>query len=139
VTASSRTDGASADASRPEADTGRVVRRRHVRWGALTGTVTLLYVAFFAFEVAAAGLWPRLYNRLHELQGNAVSRLVLAVVLVSALFHSFNGLRITLCDLVPRLAERGDGLRFTVQFLTFAIGIPLAFVICWPSLSEVIR
>jgi succinate dehydrogenase/fumarate reductase cytochrome b subunit len=73
------------------------------------------------------------------LQGNAVVRLVLAIVLVAALFHALNGLRITFTAMAPRAARHDQGLRSWVQFLTFAVGIPAAFVVCWPSISELFR
>lgn len=113
--------------------------RRTIRWGALAGTVTFLYVVFFAIEIAVAGLSPRVYNRLHQIQGNAFSRLVLALVVLAAIFHGLNGLRVTVCDMAPKLNAHEQGMRFAVQFLTFAVGIPAAFVVLWPSISELIR
>lgn len=109
---------------------------RRMRWSALAGTVVFAYVVFLAVEITAAGFDHRLYNRLHQLQGNAVVRILLGAVVLAALFHGLNGLRVTMCALVPRWSAHERGLRFTVQFLTFAVGIPAAFVVAWPSVSE---
>ncbi|MBI2706304.1 MAG: hypothetical protein HYX32_13575 [Actinobacteria bacterium] len=113
---------------------GRV--RRHLRWGPITGTLAFAYAVFFAIEVATIGFDPRLYTRIHQIQGNAVSRAVLAVVVLAGLFHGLNGLRITLVEMSARLARHAAGLQTAVQFLTFAVGVPSAFVILWPSVWE---
>ena len=111
--------------------------RRQVRWGALAGTLVFVYTAFLAVQIAAVGFDNnRLYTRLHQLEGNVVSRAVLAVVLVAALFHGLNGLRVTLVGMSARLARHDRGLHTAVQFLTFAVGVPGAFVILWPSIWE---
>lgn len=122
--------------SRAALRSGDEAVRRHVRWGPLAGTVLFVYVMFLAAQVAAAGFDSHLYTRLHQIQGNVVARAVLAVVLVAALFHGLNGLRITLVDISTRLARHDRGLRTIVQFLTFAIGLTGAFVILWPSVWE---
>lgn len=112
------------------------VPRRRVRWSALTGTIVFAYMVVFAIEIAAAGFAPRLYNRMYEVSGNAAVRLLLGCVLVAAIFHAGDGLRVTVCEMVPALKSRERGMRFAVQFVTFALGIPVAFAIFWPSLSE---
>ena len=121
------TDGASVVPAAP-------VGRR--RWGVLAGLVLYAYAAFLAIEMGAAGIDTRAFGRLHQIQGNVLVRFVLAGVLLAALFHSLNGLRIIVLAAVPRWSRHDEAVRSLVQFLTFAVGIPGAFVIVWPSVWE---
>jgi succinate dehydrogenase/fumarate reductase cytochrome b subunit len=106
--------------------------------GIVCGIVVFAYVVFFAVEVVVAGLDHRLYNRLHEIQGNVVSRVVLSVVVGCALYHGLNGLRLVFADVGP-LSRHQDALRSLVAFATFALAVPTAAVILWPSISDVFR
>ncbi len=101
--------------------------------------ILFLYAVLYAAEIAAAGFAPRAYNRMLEISGNAAARAGMAVVLLAALFHAFDGLRFTACVMSPRAARHEAALQSVAQFVTFAVGIPAAFVICWPSISELFR
>lgn len=120
----------------PDAAAVPAVPRRKIRWGALTGLVSFLYLVFVAVEVSLAGAAGKAYTRLHQLAGNGVARFVLAAVVPALIFHGLNGLRIVVQESVPSAAARERRLRFAVQFLTFAMAVPLAFVIVWPTVSE---
>jgi succinate dehydrogenase/fumarate reductase cytochrome b subunit len=108
------------------------------RIGVLTGLVVFVYALFLAAEIIVAGSDHRLYNRLHEIQGNVFARVALGVVVLCALFHGLNGLRLLVADR-PAAIRHDAALRSVVAFATFALGIPAAAVILWPSVSEVLR
>jgi succinate dehydrogenase/fumarate reductase cytochrome b subunit len=108
------------------------------RAGILTGLVLFAYAVFLAVEVVVAGFDHRLYNRFHEVQGNTFARAILAVVVLCAIYHGLNGLRMVAIDL-PLLSRHDLALRNLVVFATFALGIPAAAVILWPSISELVR
>jgi succinate dehydrogenase/fumarate reductase cytochrome b subunit len=108
------------------------------RAGVLTGLVVFVYAVFLAVEVIVAGVDHRLYNRLHEIQGNVFARGALGVVVLSALYHGLNGLRLLVADL-PVASRHDAALRSLVAFATFALGIPAAAAILWPSVSEAFR
>jgi succinate dehydrogenase/fumarate reductase cytochrome b subunit len=143
TTTTSADSGAGADAVHDVADEADiepvpVPPRPRNRAGVLCGVVVFVYALFLAVEVIVAGFDHRLYNRLHQVQGNVFARAVLAVVVGCALFHGLNGLRLMVADL-PALTRMQPTLRALVAFATFALGIPAAAVILWPSISELFR
>ena len=114
-------------------------RVRRVRWGAVSGTVVLVYVL-----VVCAAL-PRIadrdrFNRWGAAMGSLGARLVLCVVVLATLFHTLDGLRRTAGRGVPAPVDQDTpALRAAVLFVTWAMALPCFAVIVWPWVSETTR
>jgi succinate dehydrogenase / fumarate reductase cytochrome b subunit len=98
--------------------------------------VLLLYTVVIALQIVAVDVQPRLYNRLHQIEGNVFVRVLLTLVVLAALFHGLNGVKLVVVESFPRLATRDASATAAVQFLTFACWVPCAFIIMWPPVSE---
>lgn len=64
-----------------------------------------------------------------------VGRAALAVVVVGVLFHALDGLR----RLAGRTAAQDRRLAAAAAFLTWALGLPIALVVLWPAVQELVR
>jgi succinate dehydrogenase hydrophobic anchor subunit len=114
-----------------------VVRRR-VRWGAVAGVVVLAYVLVLSAVLVGIGDRNR-FNRWAGLAHSIGGRIVVALVVLAALFHTFDGLRRLLVEVAPSLARHDVRLRTGVLFLTWALAIPAGVMIVGPWVSETFR
>jgi len=113
-------------------------RVRRVRWGAVAGTVVLVYV--LAYSVALSRISDRnSFNRWGADMGSLGARLVICVVVLAALFHTFDGLRRMLGEVAPALVGRDRQLRAAALFATWALALPCFAVILWPWVAETTR
>ena len=72
----------------------------------ITGVAVILYLFAHIVDTALVGWGPEAYNRVTDAYKNpAVHVLELGLVL-AVLFHSINGIKITLIDFFPSLAGR---------------------------------
>ena len=109
----------------------RPERVRRVRWGAVAGTIVLVYVLVYcaALSRLAAGTGSTAGARPWAASG---ARLVLCGVVLAALFHAFDGLRRMLPDVVPSLVDQDRRLRAAALFATWALALPCFAIIVWP-------
>ncbi len=110
-------------------------RRRRVRWGAVSALVTFAFVLAVAGSLIVLGRDRSAFNRLADLAGNVVVRVVLVGVVVAAIHHTFDGLRVAVTDLVPAWQRHDRGWRLVTWFALGALGVPAAVVILWPVVS----
>ena len=115
-----------------------LARLRRVRWAAVAGAVLLVYVVLWAVALAVLPDRSR-FTQLGGLMGSLGGRLALAVVVLAALFHAFDGIRRMLIETWPTLASRDPQWRGLVQFATWALFVPAATVLIWPWISETFR
>lgn len=106
--------------------------RRRIRWGAVTSLGSSVYVLGAAVGLVVLRFDRVAFARLHDLLGTAPVRVGLCVVVVAAVHHAFDGLRVALVDLFPRTAGWSERLRALTDFVTAAAGIPVSLVILWP-------
>ena len=112
--------------------------KRSVPWGAVAGTVLLVYVVIFSLSLT--GLDDRAqFNRWGHAMGSIGARIALCGVMVAGLFHGLDGLRRMAIDVRPDLAEQNPRWRATVLFFTWALAIPAMAVIVWPWISATTR
>ncbi len=78
---------------------------------------------------------PELYDEVHALYGNVLLRIFEVGLLWALVFHSLNGLRIVLIDFFPGAVRNERRLFAGVVFLTFASGLPGAYVIMEPFID----
>jgi succinate dehydrogenase / fumarate reductase cytochrome b subunit len=108
------------------------------QWAFYAHRVTgFLVFAFLLLHVVDVSLvrWPSLYDDVHRLYGNVLLRLFEVGLLLSLLFHAFNGLRIIAVDFFPGAIRNERALFGAAVALTLAAGIPSAVVIMWPFLE----
>ncbi len=123
----------------PEAPpTPRRGRVRRVRWGAVAGTAVLVYVLVYCTALSQLASRDR-FNRWGAAMGSLGARLVLCGVVLATLFHTFDGLRRMLPDVVPSLVDQDRRLRAAALFATWALALPSFAVIVWPWVSETAR
>ncbi|HEY5154060.1 MAG TPA: hypothetical protein VIJ47_04950 [Acidimicrobiales bacterium] len=97
----------------------------------MAGVVVLAYVVVEA--VALLSINDRnQFNRWGAAMGSIGARLVLAAVLLAALFHTLDGMRRLVLELGPGIERHDDQLRTAVVFLTWALAVPAAAVLVWP-------
>ena len=114
------------------------IGRRRVRWGAVAGVVVFLYVVVLSVLLVGIGDRNR-FNRWSDLMHSIGARLLLCVVVLAALFHTFDGLRRLVVEVAPTTARHEIGMRAVVLFLTWALAIPAAVMIVGPWVSETFR
>ena len=114
------------------------VARRRVRWGAVAGVVVFAYVVALSLMLVGIGDRNR-FNRWAGLAHSIGGRIVLALVVLAALFHTFDGLRRLLVEVAPTLGRHDVRLRAGVLFLTWALAIPAGVMIIGPWVSETFR
>jgi succinate dehydrogenase / fumarate reductase, cytochrome b subunit len=89
-------------------DFGTVYKGHEGQWSwmfhRITGVAVILYLFAHIVDTALVGWGPEVYNRVTDAYKNpAVHVLELGLVL-AVLFHSINGVKITLIDFFPSLA-----------------------------------
>ena len=116
-------------------EAGSAPPRRRVRWGAVAGTVVLVYV--LVLSVALTGIGDRnRFNRWSDGMGSIGARIVMCGVVLAALFHTLDGLRRLVVEVAPSAGRHDLRLRTGVLFLTWALAIPAAVMIVGPWFSE---
>ena len=102
----------------------------------VAGIVSFVYVVWYVLGLALLDRNAAAYNRFNRFYASIGARLVLAAVLLALVFHLFDGLRLTAEQFSDRMAGHELGMRATVRFLTFAVWIPGAVAVLWPSISS---
>jgi succinate dehydrogenase / fumarate reductase cytochrome b subunit len=115
-----------------------VYKGRSGQWAFVAHRVSGFLVFFFLLlhivDVATIR-WPGVYDEIHRLYGNVLLRSFEVGLLFALLFHTLNGLRIVVLDFFPRQVANERRLLTAVVVLTFAAGLPGAFVIIKPFLD----
>ena len=119
------------------ADTDLAPRRR-VPWGAISGSVVLLYLLVWGLALSRIANRAT-FNRWGAALGSLGARVVICGVVLATLFHTFDGFRRLLADAVPRSRAHEVQLRAAVLFATWAIALPCFAAIIWPWVAETTR
>ena len=101
----------------------------------ITGFLLFMYLLQHIVDVSLVNIDAELYDEIHELYGNVLMRAFEVGLLFSLLFHSLNGVRIVLVDFFPGMVRNERKLYAVVLFLTFAAGLPGAYVIMKPFID----
>ncbi len=104
----------------------------------MSGTVILVYLVVYSLALSQIANRDT-FNRWGAALGSLGARLGLCVVVLATLFHTFDGLRRLLADLVPSWATRDRQLRAGVLFATWALALPAFAMIVWPWIAETTR
>jgi len=112
--------------------------RRRIRWGAVAGTVVLVYLLIYCLAISHIASRDS-FDRWGAAMGSLGARLAICLVVLATLFHSFDGLRRMLPEVAPTLIGRDRQLRAGVLFATWALALPCFAVIVWPWVAETTR
>ena len=118
---------------------GTVYRGKSGQWAFVTHRVTGFLVFMFLLlhivDVSLANVSQEMYDEVHELYGNVLLRIFEVGLLFALLFHAFNGVRIVTLDFFPGMVKNERRMYAVVVGLTFAAGIPGAYIILEPFIN----
>ena len=98
----------------------------------VTGVGVLVFLCLHILDTALIILGPEHYNAIIAVYRHPVFRLMEVGLVASVLFHSMNGVRITLIDFWVDLT-RFHAMMFKVQMLLFTlIMLPVAWIMISP-------
>ncbi len=106
--------------------------RRPSRLAPVAGLVLFVYALWWSGSLVAVvshetfNAWQRAYTAL-------AGRLMIGVVMVAALHHTFDGALRIVAGESEAGAVWAERLRPTAAFLTLALGLPAALVVVWPA------
>lgn len=118
---------------------GRASDRDVQRWAFVahraTGVAVFAFLALHVFDVALYAVSPARFDEVHELYGTAVMRVFECLLLFAILFHTLNGLRLVLLDVVEVRLATARRLLHVALGLTVVTGTLASVVILKPVLT----
>ena len=94
-------------ARKSKSDYGSVYKGHEGQWSwilhRITGVAVILFLFAHIVDTSLVGWGPEAYDRVTKAYDNPIVRLLELGLVAAVLYHSFNGLKITLIDFFPRL------------------------------------
>ena len=115
--------------SKQKDDFGTVYRGHEGQWSWLfhriTGVAIILFLFAHVVDTAVIGWGPEAYDKVMAAYGNPVVHVLELGLVLAVLFHSINGIKITLIDFFPSLVThiRGLGIAFAAAFVLSAAAV----------------
>jgi succinate dehydrogenase / fumarate reductase cytochrome b subunit len=126
-------------ARKSKSDYGSLYKGHEGQWSwmlhRITGVAVILFLFAHVVDTALIGWGPDAYNRVMKAYANPLVHLLELGLVISVLYHSLNGLKITLIDLFPRLARHIYWISFGFTGLFIVTAIPTT----WIMLAQTIR
>ena len=126
ITVATRTDKKKND------DFGTVYRGHEGQWSWLfhrvTGVAIILFLFAHVVDTAVIGWGPEAYNKVTAAYKNPLVHLLELGLVTAVIYHSLNGLKITLIDLFPSLAGHIKVLGRTTVLLFVLCMIPVVAI-----------
>jgi succinate dehydrogenase / fumarate reductase cytochrome b subunit len=94
----------------------------------VTGVGVLLFLAIHIVDTALIGWGPDIFNRVISLYRHPIFRLSEIFLFASVLYHSLNGVRVTLVDLWPGVTRHHRQLSQMTWILFFLLMIPVTWI-----------
>jgi succinate dehydrogenase / fumarate reductase cytochrome b subunit len=94
----------------------------------VTGVAVILFLFMHVVDTALVGWGPEAYDRVTKAYANPVIHLLELGLVLAVLYHSINGLRVTLVDFFPRLVTRIRGLSILTSVVFLLIAIPTTVI-----------
>ena len=96
-------------ARKTKSDYGRPYLGHEGQWSwmfhRITGVAVILFLFVHIVDTALVGWGPEAYDKVVAAYHNPVVHLLELGLVISLLYHSINGLKITMIDFFPRLAQ----------------------------------
>lgn len=108
-------------------DFGTVYRGHEGQWSWLfhriTGVAIILFLFAHVVDTAVIGWGPEAYNKVTSAYKNPLVHVLELGLVLAVLYHSVNGIKITLIDFFPRLVShiRVLGIAFAAAFVISAV------------------
>jgi succinate dehydrogenase / fumarate reductase cytochrome b subunit len=113
-------------------DFGTVYRGHEGQWSWLfhrvTGVAIILFLFAHVVDTAVIGWGPEAYNRVTAAYKNPLVHVLELGLVTAVIYHSLNGLKITLIDLFPSLAGHIKALGRTTTLLFLLCMIPVVAI-----------
>ena len=94
----------------------------------VTGVGVLLFLLIHILDTALILLGPNVYNHIVGLYKQPFFRPMEVALLAAILYHSLNGIRISLIDFWPNLSKYQEPLFIGVMILFFALFLPASYL-----------
>jgi len=118
---------------------GRAGERDVQRWAFIahraTGVAVFAFLLLHVLDVALYAISPARFDEVHELYGTAPLRIFECLLLFAILFHTLNGLRLVLLDVVEVQASTARRLLHVALTLTAVAGTAASVVILKPMVA----
>lgn len=118
---------------------GRASDRDVQRWAFLahrsTGVAVFAFLLLHVLDVALYAISPARFDEVHELYGTTPLRVFECALLFAILFHTLNGLRLVLLDVVDVKTSTARRLLHVALALTAVAGVAASVVIMKPVLA----
>lgn len=119
-------------ARKSKSDYGTIYKGHEGQWSwmlhRITGVAVIMFLFAHVADTALVGWGPEAYNRVTAAYENPLVRLLELGLVISVLYHSLNGLKITLIDFFPSLASHIVWLSFVVTSLFILAAIPTTWI-----------
>lgn len=119
-------------ARKSKSDYGTIYKGHEGQWSwmlhRITGVAVIMFLFAHVADTALVGWGPEAYNRVTAAYENPLVRLLELGLVISVLYHSLNGLKITLIDFFPGLVSHIAWLSFVVTSLFILAAIPTTWI-----------
>jgi succinate dehydrogenase / fumarate reductase cytochrome b subunit len=126
-----------------KSDYGTVYKGHEGQWSwifhRITGVAVILFLFAHVVDTSLIGWGPEAYNRVTQAYENPLVRLLELGLVLSVLFHGFNGVKIMLIDFFPNLTRHIRALSITTTGLflvTSAIATGIMLQQTWDLIQK---
>jgi succinate dehydrogenase / fumarate reductase cytochrome b subunit len=113
-------------------DYGTLYRSHEGAWSwiahRISGVAVILFLFVHVVDTALIGWGPDAYNRVLQAYANPIVHLLELGLFLAVLYHSLNGMRITLSDFFPRLVRYTRPIAIGTTLLFFAGAVPVTVI-----------
>lgn len=101
----------------------------------ISGLAIFAFLALHLVDVGLIAISPDLYDEVHSLYGSTPMRLFEVALLTGILWHTCNGLRLVLLDVLDLGARASERMLWAALVATIALTVPAAIVILGPAFA----
>jgi succinate dehydrogenase cytochrome b subunit len=94
----------------------------------VTGVAVILFLFMHVVDTALIGWGPEAYDRVVSAYANPFIHLLELGLVIAVLYHSLNGLRITLIDFFPSLVSHIKAISITITAIFVLTAIPVTVI-----------
>ena len=119
-------------ARKQKSDYGSLYKGHPGQWSwvlhRVTGVAVILFLFVHVVDTALIGWGPEAYEKVLRAYANPIVHLLELGLVIAVLYHSINGLKVTLIDFFPSLVTRITGLSIGFALLFVATAIPTTVI-----------
>jgi succinate dehydrogenase cytochrome b subunit len=94
----------------------------------VTGVAVILFLFMHVVDTALIGWGPEAYDRVVSAYANPFIHLLELGLVMAVLYHSLNGLRITVIDFFPRLVSHITGISIATTAVFVLTAVPVTVI-----------